>query len=481
MTSKINFRNSIYFSIIVLLILLTSCADMFKDPSIDKDTGEDVTLLLMDRNFIKTKISVHLVDFLTQQPIENEDVQVLFYGDDAANLITFGGIKKNVFQTSTGLIEVGYDPNISFNAQNPIELTVVAGSSNYISAPQVVSYSTEGIKDLVIEMYRQNSLKSASILAFDEPYDLKFNGNAASTGLSFLTNISGASTGTAWKYINLYRTFSSGNLECKNLKDNVLYSDYGVYAVKLSAGTGIVPPAPPTKNIGLAVGDFVYSSILKSGLVKCDGGLTISVKSSKETGSGVFEYLITFSDGSKKTGKISCSFPSENLIEQVYYPASNPAVTVELFGDAQYSMSAPVSLTSPCSKASFTATPKSNLKTYKLITRYSCPNSPVGYGLSVMGEFRKKGSTGSWTSAQFIEGICVLQLEANTDYDFRVNLDGKYYSYTIPTDPVKVKTYLEGVSSNDFKFRNLEIITGSTTVTITVDVEFSDGVCDLIN
>jgi hypothetical protein len=434
----------------------------------------------MDRNFITTKISVQLVDIITQEPIVNEDAQVSFYGDDASNLITFAGTKKEIFPTSTGFIEVGYDPNIAVSSSNPIELTVVAGSPNYISAPQIVSYTTEGIKDLVIQLYPINSLKSASTLAFDEPYDISYNGNVGSSGLNFISDISGSTTGTAWDYINLYRTNTSGSLLCNNLQDNILYSDFGVYALQLSSGTGIVPPANPVKSISLSAGDFVYSAVLKSGMELCDDGLTISVNSPGGSGSGVFNYQITFSNGAKKTGKISCTFPSENLIEQVYYPASNPAVSVQLFGDSQYDMSAPVSLTTPCGKASFTATPKSNLKTYNLITRYSCPDSHIGYGLSVIGEFRKKGSTGPWTSAQFVEGICVLQLEVDSDYDFRVNLDGEYYTYTLPTDPEKVKSYIEGVSSDDFTFRNLSIVSSSTEVTISADVEFSSGVCDLL-
>ncbi len=158
----------------------------------------------------------------------------------------------------------------------------------------------------------------------------------------------------------------------------------------------------------------------------------------------------------------------------------NPAVKVELFGDAQYNFSQAVNLNSPCLTADFVATPKSGLKTYKLITRYSCPESVVGMGLSVIGEFRKKGATDSWTSFKFVEGVCELQLVEDADYDFRINIDGDYYYYNVPTNPDKVKTYLEDDSSPDFKFRNLSITNTTTSVTITTDVQFSKAVCDLI-
>jgi hypothetical protein len=181
------------------------------------------------------------------------------------------------------------------------------------------------------------------------------------------------------------------------------------------------------------------------------------------------------------SGKVSCTFPSDNVIEPIYYPTSNPAVKVELFGDLQYDMSQAVNLTSSCDgKANFTATPKSGLKTYKLITRYSCPNSSVGMGLSVIGEFRKKGSTDAWTSFKFIEGICILQLVGGQDYEFRVNIDSDYYYYELPTDPDKVKSFVANITSKDFRVRNLSINTTDSEVSISTDVEFSQVVCDII-
>jgi hypothetical protein len=481
MISKKLHRIIVFAGIIASLATFSGCKDMFKDPLVDKETGEDITLLLIDRNFIDTKLVVHLQDMATQQTIENEQIEIKFTGNDASNLITFGGNKQTIFTTGTGLVEVGYDPNIEISSQNPIELTVVASSANYISAPLYLSYATKGIKNVEIKMYRKSTLKAAFAGPYGEPYDIYFKGQLQSPNLQYLVDLSSSPTGTAWEYINLYTTTSSGTLKLDNLKDQILYSDYGAYIYSPSGGFSLLPPSLPLKQKDLLSGDYVYSAVLRSGVAKCDNGLTIHVdRANNAGGSGVFDYRITFSDGKTKTGKISCSFPSNNLIEQVYYPTSNPAVKVELFGDAQYSFSPAVNLNTACGTASFVATPKSGLKTYKLITRYSCPESAVGMGLSIIGEFRKKGATDSWTSFKFIEGVCELQLVADADYDFRVNIDGEYYYYTVPTNPDKVKAYLEDDTSPDFKFRNLSIITNDTSVTITTDVQFSQVVCDLI-
>ena len=472
----------ISLSAVILIVCLSGCKDMFKDPLSDKNTGNKVTVLLMDRNFIKTKIAIRLEDNATQKVIDQEPVEIHFLGDGAAHLITFTGDLKTIFTTSSGFIEVGYDPNILISDQKPLELTVIAVSPSYVSAPQFLSYTVVGLKNLTIKMVHKITGKSISSGPFSEPYDLNYNGVLHSAQLKFMSDISTSPTGTAWDYINLYNTAAAGSLTCNNLTDHVLYSDFGAYYFGLSSGLSLVPPANPTKNVGLQNGDFVYSSVLRTGVVACEHGLTIHVeRPDGKAGTAVFDYLITFSDGTTKSGQVTCSFPSDNLIEQIYYPSSSPAVSVGLLGDAQYSISAAVNLSTPCgATANFTATPKSSLQSYKFITTYLCADSHVGMGFSIIGEFRKDGTSNPWTRFEFKEGICELQMELDADYQFRVNIDGEYHTYTIPTDPAKVQTFLIENQGTDYTLRRLLVEPTATLVTITVDVEFSQGVCDKI-
>jgi hypothetical protein len=215
---------------------------------------------------------------------------------------------------------------------------------------------------------------------------------------------------------------------------------------------------------------------------KCNDVLKLKVdRSNGATGTGIFGYKITFSDGKIRTGKISCTFPSTSTIEQLYYPTSNPAVKVEVIGDTQYDISPAVNLNSPCgATASFVATPKSNLTNYKLITRYSCPNSPVGMSLTMTGDFRKKGSTDQWTSFKFVEGVADLIMMPGVDYEYRVNLKGEYYYFNLPNSPEKVQSFLANNVSADFIFRNLSVTSTANLVTINVDVQFSADVCDIM-
>lgn len=464
----------------MLLSLLVSCSGLFKDPMIDKETGGDVTVLLVDRNFIKTNFDVTLHDLITGQPIENEQVEVRFSGVDAAGLINFSGFKKTSFTTGSGFIEAGYDPNLEVSDKNPIELTVIAISPHYISAPRFISISTVGIKNLDIKMIRRNGGKSAAAGPFEEPYDLIYNGLTNSPLLNYIGDVSSSPTGTAWTYINLYTTTASGILQCANLKDPVLYIDFGAYYYDAAAVAGLMPPLSPTKNAVLRNNDYLYSAILRSNMLKCTQGLTIhTARSDGKPGSGVFDFVITFSDGSTQTGQITCSFPSDHLIEPVYYPGADPAVKVQLTGDNQYDMSGSVSLASPCATlAGFQATPKSNLTAYRFVTVYSCPDSPVGIGLSIVGEFRKTGTTGDWNTFEFKEGVCDLLLEGSADYDFRVNIDGEYHEYSIPTDVNRIGDFLAEHQNEDYQMRSLTIENGNGLITIRADVVFSQGVCD---
>ncbi len=480
MISIIHYRILTLLAAVFLIACQTGCKDMFTDPLKDKETGRKLTILLMDPKFITTKIYSRLEDAGTRKVMDQEPVEIRFSGKGAAHLITFDGDLMTSFNTSAGFIEVGHDPNYPVNDQYPLELTVIAVSLNYISAPQFLSFTTEGVKNLTIKMLRKTLGKSVSTGPYGEPYDISYNGVLHSAQLSFISDIGTSSTGTAWDYISLYSTTANGTILCNNLKDNIVYSDYGSYYFSALSGLMILPPATPTKNAGLQNGDFVYSAVIRTGLVECATGLTIHTdRADGKNGTGVFDYLITFSDGSTRSGQVTCSFPSDNLIEQLYYPSSNPAVSVSLIGDAQYDLSAAVNLASPCgTTANFTATPKSSLKTYKLITQYVCSDTHIGLALTIIGEFRKTGTTNPWTSFEFVGGICEVLLEPGADYDIRINIDSEYYEYTIPIDPVKVETFLIDNQGDDYTIITLVVTSTATMVEIDVSVEFDQGVCD---
>ena len=480
MRTKYHFSKWALPILLVVLLATPGCKDLFTDPLKDKDTGDDISLLLIDLNVVKTKIAVHLVDLATNEPLSDGEVGILFMGSDAANVITMSGQKPDKFLTMNDFLEVGYDPNQEVSQQNPIELTVTAVSQHYVSAPQFVSFTEEGSKDLVIKMIRISSGKAANVGPFGEPYDLYYNGNLSSTEMGYTGDISSMPTGTAWSYINLYRPTAAGSLLANNLQDPILYEDYGVYYLNLLDGSSLVPPAVATRSASIGAGSLVYSSVLRSGMARCETGLRVFIsRADNKPGTGQLGYTITFADNSVKTGLLTATFPSEHLIEPIYYPAANPAMTIALEGNSQYDLSGPVTLGSACNAvASFTAYPKSELETYKFIVRYTCPNSLVSVALTIGGQFRKSGSSDSWSAFQFREGICTLMLERGAEYDFRVSINGVYHEYALPTNPADLETYIRDHQNEDYRIRTLTIDTSGSMIVIETDVEFSGEVCD---
>ncbi len=468
---------------IIILAGVAGCKDMFIDPTKDKTTGETVTLLLIDQNFIKTKFYVQLVDNTTGEEITSEPITVYFIGADSANMVTFTGEKKAIYTTSSAFLEVGYDPAITVNSDNPIQFTLFARSDHYTSVAKYYTYTTEGEKNIIVKLYRKGSagllLKSTSP---DEPFTIKFNNAEWSTGLDRAYDGRLNPLGNGYNHYWGYSAFAGGRVTCSDLTDPVMYSDYGVYYDWMEGPLlrYWFPPEAPRRDVSVPGGAILNSVVKRTGLKLCTSNLTIRVNG-PAGGSGSFNYRIEFSDYSFQEGRITCSrFPSDIVIEQIYFPINDEAVTINVYGDAQYSISDAVSLNSPCgATAEFEATAKSNLKNYKFITKYTCPDNPVGIALSIRGQFRTGDN--AWSDFAFTGGICELRLEANQNYDFRINVDGDYYSFTLPTDPSQIEEYLNSQQSDDYKIKPpLSITTVGNLVTIDAVIEFSAGICDLI-
>jgi len=486
---------SIKFSPIILqstcflaITLLMGCSNWFTDPLKDKESGDKITLLVLDRNFIHTTIAITLRDMNTREVIDDEPITIWILGKDSSSVITFTGEKNINFLTSSGYVEIGCDPNRIISETNPMEFTVLANSATHLSPPQYVTYSTEGVKSLTIYMARKNTLPASLKGAYNEPYDLYFNGDLNADDLVFVADISAAPSGLGYDYLNLYQNRVPGPFFATNLKDPISYADYGLYFTHSSSyGPRSMPPGDPIKTHQLNITNFdVFSTVLRSGLMKCNQGLQIIVnQAGGGHGTGIFNYQVAFADGRVKTGQITCTFPDTALIEQIYYPISDPAVTITLSGDEQFTFSAPVTIPTVCGgMASFIATPRSGLTTYSITARLQCPDDEsVAYALSIIAEFRKSSALPSdpWTAFEFLQGSAELQLKENEEYTFRINLDSKYHSYTLPMNPASIEAALNTVNPN-YDITELSINQSGNTWKVDATVLLYDSaLCDLLD
>jgi len=469
-----------------------SCEDFLSDPLKDKDTGEDLTMLIVDMNFIKTKLVIYLEDFDTGESIEGEEIEIMISGENASNLISFSGEKPDEFTTSTGYLELGYDPNYQITKETPLELNFIAIGDNYFSLPEIYSFTTEGTKNIILRLINIGG-QPKSGGGFDEPFQINVDGGHEK--LRFVRSV----TGYYGKYTryNVYMVQSnqSETLICSDIIDNVIYPEYGVFWYSVldwqrgntsdqrTDYTGF-----PTQSYIAEGYDVVVTVAENSEKTLCANGLTINILGQYGiTGSGTFDYQIEFGDGIIMTGRITATnFPHSELIEPIYY--NNPNTWVTLLGDAQYIMRndqydlLPVYRANPCGEVvTFTAHPRSNLTTYRINTQYKCSNNPtVAIALSINGQFRKAGTT-DWNGFSFNGGVCEIQIEKDEEYDFRVNVNGEWKTYTLPTDPDEFNDFINSNQSSDYTVEQMNSeVKADGSVEISVVVLLDQSICDMI-
>jgi hypothetical protein len=147
-------------TLFVLLFASYSCNDLFNNPMKDKDTGEDITLLLLDFDFFKTTFTINLVDVQTNEPIIDTillaTANISVGGSDSMYVCTPSGKKNDLYSTENGSLELSIDPVRIPSEADPIELNFRAGNvTGYVSMVTSVSYATDGAKTVTIYMLNE--------------------------------------------------------------------------------------------------------------------------------------------------------------------------------------------------------------------------------------------------------------------------------------------------------------------------------------
>ncbi|NQU54958.1 MAG: hypothetical protein HQ522_20760 [Bacteroidetes bacterium] len=135
---------------VLIIILLSGCGEYFEDPLKDKETGEDLNLLIIDFNFFKTSMTYKLLDASDGSQI-TQQAQISFTGQNKSDIVTFAGEKKENFQTSVGQLELTIDPNVSISASTPFEFAVNVNIEGYNTLAKGIQIQTEGKK--TFELY----------------------------------------------------------------------------------------------------------------------------------------------------------------------------------------------------------------------------------------------------------------------------------------------------------------------------------------
>lgn len=136
-------------SLALVLALFTGCSEYFENPLKDKETGEDINLLLVDFNFFTTRMTFKFFDAKDSSVI-TLPAEIQFSGKNGDDIVTFSGEKKTVHETTQGQLELTIDPNVEFSASAPLEIAVSVEVAGYQPFYKGYHFSNMGKKTFEI-------------------------------------------------------------------------------------------------------------------------------------------------------------------------------------------------------------------------------------------------------------------------------------------------------------------------------------------
>ncbi len=199
---------------LMTVVLFTACEDYFVNPLKDKETGEDINLLIIDLNFFKTRMTYHLKDAKTGETIQL-DAKISFSGKNASDIVNYSGEKNQVYQTSQGQLELVTDPNVAISESVPFEFVVKAEIAGYNTFEKTVSIQSEGIKTIDLELLKTADENESELTGGTEnDIDTVFHFSIPPAGLKSATTIS---------YKINYTLTMSNLLKFKDVNGNLLF------------------------------------------------------------------------------------------------------------------------------------------------------------------------------------------------------------------------------------------------------------------
>jgi len=163
------------FYIVSLLILMVSgCGEMLENPLRDKETGEDINLLIVDFNFFTTRMNFRLIDADNNTAI-TEEATIWFTGENANDVVDFTGSKNNIYSTSEGEIELTVDPNIAINESNPLNYAVHVELEGYETFSKGIQINAEGKKTFELLLVPESSGEETTMTGTEEDGSFVFS------------------------------------------------------------------------------------------------------------------------------------------------------------------------------------------------------------------------------------------------------------------------------------------------------------------
>lgn len=158
------------FLLILAIPYLLSCGEMLDNPTIDKDTGEDINFLIIDFNFFKTRVSYRLVD-VSDNSVINVPAKIWFTGANANDIVNFAGKKNNEYSTPQGQLELTFDPNIPVSVDSPLEFAVHVEIDGYNTLSQGIQINNEGQKTFELLLSKESNEEETVLIGSEASDD----------------------------------------------------------------------------------------------------------------------------------------------------------------------------------------------------------------------------------------------------------------------------------------------------------------------
>lgn len=136
---------------VIIVILISGCGEYFDNPIVDKETGEDINLLIIDFNFFTTNLTYKLLD-ASDGTLITQEAKINFTGKNANDIVTYSGEKQQQFLATVGQIELTVDPNISFSESNPFEFAINVNIEGYQVFNKGFQLQSEGKKTIELNL-----------------------------------------------------------------------------------------------------------------------------------------------------------------------------------------------------------------------------------------------------------------------------------------------------------------------------------------
>lgn len=150
----------------LLAIALTGgfwgCGEMLDDPTIDKETGEDISLVVVDFNFFTTRFTFKILDAETQTPITKQ-ARIWFTGQNADDIVNFAGEKHSEYTSTQGQLELTVDPNIQISENTPFACAVHVEVDGYAPFSQGIQISTTGKKTFELPLDKESAATDTTL------------------------------------------------------------------------------------------------------------------------------------------------------------------------------------------------------------------------------------------------------------------------------------------------------------------------------